>query len=95
MRVKDAWLCKPTALEVIDLFRPTKDFVGTIMSIFSNFKDMGAARGMTDTKNKAGVAAAAASELSKLDNFLSQSVKDTLIPALKVRTHTYICIYIM
>ncbi len=98
LRVKDAWLCKPTSLEVINLFRPTKEFVGAIMAVFGKLeKHKPPSRKCKDERvrmtdnNKT----AAASELSKLDDFLSQAVKDILIPALKVRTsyHMLLSLY--
>ncbi len=90
LRVKDAWLCKPTPLAVSSIYRETKEFVNAIMAILHELEGQKLApqkykdEKVRMTGNKAAAAAAASSELPTLDDFINQAVKDVLIPELMV-----------
>ncbi len=86
LSVRDAWLCKPTPLAVISLYRQTKEFVDAIMAILHELEGQKLApqKYKDERVRMTGNKAAASSELPTLDDFLSQAVKDVLIPELMV-----------
>ncbi len=89
--LRDAWLCKPTPLAFISVFRQAKQFVDVNMKMIHKLEEHQRTAALIsrkckdDTKVKMmGGDNEPLTEMLKLDDFLSHVVRDILIPALMV-----------